>query len=195
MKFDKIDKNEIDNKKTNFWDSISFTLIVLAIILPIRFFIAKPFIVDGLSMFPTFNSWHYLIVDQISYRFENPSRGDVIVFRYPLDPSRFFIKRVIGLPGETVILKDGKTIIKNKEYPDGFTLKEPFVSPDRKSYNSLKTVLNKDEYFVMGDNRINSSDSRRWGPVPRKFIVGRAFVRLFPFTKIDLFPGENNYKQ
>ena len=114
----------------------------------------------------------------------------MIVFRFPLVPSKFFIKRVIGLPGETVILQGKATIIINKEHPDGVVLDESYLTPQRVNTNSLSVTLGSDEYFVMGDNRKESSDSRSWGTLPRENIVGRAFVRLFPITTFSVLPGQ-----
>lgn len=172
---------------------IFFALIVLIIVLPIRLYIAKPFIVSGTSMFPTFNTWHYLIIDQLTYKLDEPKRGDVVVFRFPQNPSRFFIKRVIGLPGETVRL-DGNTVtIINNESPDGFTLDEPYVDDAYTKESQLSMELGDNEYFVLGDNRKASADSRYWGPLEFERIVGRAYLRLFPFNSIDVLPGETTY--
>ncbi|MFM2414869.1 MAG: hypothetical protein RI911_562 [Candidatus Parcubacteria bacterium] len=174
---------------------LTFILIVVAIVAPIRIFIAKPFIVSGASMSPTFESWHYLIIDQVTYQMREPKRGEVIVMRYPLDTSRYFIKRIIGLPGDTVIIKGTEVTIRNKQHPEGMTLSEPYVAPENKAENQLVTELSDREYYVMGDNRGASADSRYWGTLPRKHIVGRAFVRLFPFTYIDYLPGHTELPQ
>ena len=168
---------------------IAFALIVILVVVPIRLFVAKPFIVSGTSMYPTFNTWHYLIIDQITYRFETPQRGDVVVFRFPQNPSRFFIKRIIGMPNETVTLSGTTVTIINEEYPEGFILDEPYLSPEYLKESEIRTTLGDNEYFVMGDNRKASADSRYWGPLEVERIVGRALVRLFPFSEIDLLPG------
>ena len=140
---------------------IKLTLIAFIIILPIRFFIAQPFIVSGTSMQPAFQAGNYLIIDLLSYRFEQPQRGDVVVFRYPLDPSLFYIKRIAALPGETVVEDSGVLVAKG-------------------ATTSPTLTLAKDEYFMLGDNAPESSDSRQWGPLQRKFIVGRVLVRAWP---------------
>ena len=142
-------------------------------------------------MVPTFENSEYLIVDEISYRLGNPARGDVTIFRYPNDPTKFYIKRIIGLPGETVKINQGVVTILNKENPEGLTLEEPYIKD--KGGSNKELVLKEKEYFVMGDNRGASSDSRSWGPVHRKFLIGRAFLRLFPVTRVGMLPG--NYKQ
>ena len=178
-----------------FWKSFlelaRFAIIAIIIVLPIRMFIAQPFIVSGSSMFPTFIDGEYLIVDEISYRLNDPQRDDVIVFRYPNDTKKFFIKRIIGLPNETVDIKGSAITITNSANPKGFVLNEPYVK--NTSENVTHFELKGDEYFVMGDNRNASSDSRSWGPLPRNLMIGKAFLRLFPLSRIDAFPGD--YKQ
>ncbi len=131
-------------------------------------------------MDPTFKNGEYLIVDQLTYRLENPERGDVIIFRYPKDETKYYIKRIIGLPHETVKSNGGKITIINAENPDGFTLLEPYLQ--NKSFDSFNITLGE-EYFVLGDNRPESSDSRYWGPLKENFIIGRPIVRLYLFRK------------
>lgn len=166
---------------------VTFIVLAVVIVLPIRIFIAQPFVVDGESMHPTFESGDYLIVDQLSYRFTNPKREDVIVFRYPGNPSVFYIKRVIGLPGETVHIDHGHVTVTTKDGTD-VTLTEPYIVNDDATYTH-DTTLGDSEYFVLGDNRPRSSDSRVWGILPRANIIGRAFLRLLPPTQIGIFPG------
>lgn len=177
-------------KDDGFWEVIRFTLIALAIVIPIRAFIAQPFIVSGESMYPTFHDKDYLIIDEISYRLGKPDRGDVIVFRYPLQPDRFFIKRIIALPNETISFHDGEIKI-NSNSGEEMIMKEPYIHEH--SQGDFKITLASDEYFVMGDNRNASSDSRIWGPLPEKFITGRALLRLLPTKNISTLPGD--YKQ
>ena len=141
----------------------------------------------------TFETGQYLIVDQVSYKLHEPNRGDVIVFRYPKDPSKFFIKRVIGLPGDTVKI-DGSTVtIKNEANPDGFVLDEPYIK-NMRNVSDMTEELGDREYFVMGDNRDQSSDSRVWGVLQEERIIGRAYVRLFPPNTFDYLPGEARYE-
>lgn len=175
-----------ENKENFIIETLKFSLIAILIVLPFRIFIAQPFLVSGASMSPNFETGHYLIVDQLSYNFQNPQRGEVIVFRYPKNPKKFFIKRIIGLPGETVILNEHEIIIKNKENPDGFKMEEIYLGFH--SNENLKITLAEEEYYVMGDNRPASSDSRAWGVLQKELIIGRAFIRLFPFNQIELFP-------
>jgi signal peptidase I len=149
-------------------------------------------------MEPNFQDWNYLIVDRISYDFETPQRGDVIVFDLPQDTSRALIKRVIGLPGETVVLSGTAptvTII-NAAHPDGFTLTEPYLDPaNLGGASDMRVTLAADQYFVLGDNRKVSADSRLWGLLPRKDIVGRVFLRLYPLNEFSLLPEESRYAQ
>ncbi|MCA9366623.1 signal peptidase I [Candidatus Kaiserbacteria bacterium] len=168
---------------------IRFALLAIIIVVPIRFFVAQPFIVSGASMDDTFQHNQYLIVDQLTYHFDTPERGDVVIFRYPKDLSKFFIKRVIGVPGDTITIEGQTVTITNKEHPDGTVLDEPYVhAMDTPSY--VSETLGDGEYFVMGDNRDHSSDSRMWGILQEDKIVGRALLRLFPFSTAGLFPGK-----
>jgi signal peptidase I len=184
-------KNEIDlkNKKKadGVWDLIKFVILAIIIVMPIRMFIAQPFVVSGESMFPTFKDKEYLIIDEISYLTGEPRRGDVIVFRYPNDTKRFFIKRVIGLPNETIVIDNGKIKIINDLNPEGFLLEEPYINEVFDTTSAYQT--GEKEFFVLGDNRNKSSDSRFWGILPRKLIVGRAYLRLLPIKNISYLPG------
>ena len=175
--------------KESVLEFIKFAVIAVVIVIPIRLFIAQPFIVSGASMVPAFQSGHYLVIDEISYRFEEPKRGEVIVFRFPSSPSKFLIKRVVGLPGETVEIKGNDILIKNENNPEGFLWKQGDFNRDR-SRRDFKVSLSSDEYFVLGDNRGESADSRMWGALKRELIVGRPLVRLFPLSEIGVFPGE-----
>ena len=170
-----------------------FIVLAVVIVLPIRLFVAQPFVVDGESMHPTFENADYLIIDELTYHFEAPQRGDVIVFRYPGDPKIFYIKRIIGLPNETVHINSGKVTVTK---PNGqtLTLDEPYAVVEDATYTQT-TELGSDQYFVMGDNRPESSDSRVWGPLPRENIIGRVFVRLLPASEIGILPGKANLPQ
>ncbi|KKS23490.1 MAG: Signal peptidase I [Candidatus Nomurabacteria bacterium GW2011_GWC2_41_8] len=178
-------------KMQSFWELVRFAFIALIIVIPIRVFIVEPFVVSGNSMVPTFENGDYLIIDKISYELGNIKRNDVAVFRYPNDPTKFFIKRIIGLPNETVDIKGNDVTITDGKSKESFRLDQPFVK--NPANNDTHLELKKDEYFVMGDNRNASSDSRYWGAVKRNLLSGRAFLRLLPIGKIDLLPG--NYKE
>ncbi len=181
-------KSKLKEGAKNVWDLIKFAIIALLIVIPIRMFVAQPFVVSGESMFPTFHDKEYLIVDELSYLLKNgPHRGDVVVFRYPNDTRRFFIKRIIGLPNEEIEINNGTITIKNKENPNGFVLNEPYINESFDTTESYKT--GNDEYFVLGDNRNRSSDSRIWGILPGKLLTGRVYLRLLPLKEISYLPG------
>lgn len=166
--------------------------LIVVVVIPIRLFIVSPFVVDGESMHPTFENLDYLIVDEIVYRFSTPERGDVVVFRYPKNPSIFYIKRIIGFPGETVTINHGVISITQTNGTT-LSLNEPYVVNEDATYTKSVT-LNAGQYFVLGDNRPNSSDSRIWGPLPAKDIIGRVDARLLPLSHASLFPGRAAYQ-
>lgn len=170
-----------------FTELLKFGFLAAVIVLPLRLFVAQPFIVSGASMVPTFQNGQYLIIDELSYRFKEPKRGEVIVFRYPKDPSQFFIKRIIGLPGETVTIAGGTISITHKDGTP-VPLDESYVVNEGNGSDAHYT-LPPGKYFVMGDNRPESSDSRTWGTMPRENIVGRVLLRLLPVPTLSLFPG------
>lgn len=183
---------------------IKIFLLALIIIIPIRVFLFQPFFVQGASMEPNFENNQYLIVNEFGYKktdvgigdkslftvepFKDLERQQVVVFRYPKNPSQFFIKRIIGLPGEKIEVKNGKVMIYNSENPDGFALDEKaYLSSAVKTTGEISALLKDGEYFVMGDNRMFSSDSRSWGPVPEGNITGKALIRAWPLNKIAVF--------
>lgn len=161
--------------------------ISLAIIVPVRYFLIQPFYVKGASMEPNFYDHEYLIIDELSYRFHPPERGDIVVFRYPNDPKQFFIKRVIGLPGETVEVADGVVKIYNNEHPNGIVLNEDSYLDQDFTASNRTVTLKAHEYFVLGDNRIASMDSRYFGPVPDSLLIGRVWLRGWPFDRWKVF--------
>lgn len=174
-----------------------YALFAVGLALIIRFFIATPYIVSGASMEHTYENHDYLIIDRLTYDFSSPERGDIVVFGLPQEPSRDLIKRVIGLPGETVEVTgtEPKVTIFNNANPKGFTLNEPYLSSENfGGATGIKVSLGDDEFFVLGDNRKVSADSRIWGTLPRKDIVGRVLFRLFPFNMISLLPGKTTYQ-
>lgn len=176
-----------EQRENVFTELLKFALVAVVIVVPVRLFIAQPFIVSGASMDPTFQNGQYLIVDELTYRLDAPKRGDVIIFKYPKDPTQYFIKRIIGLPGETVQILNGEVLVKKTD-GSRVELEEPYVVNEGNG-TGTNVTLKANEYFVMGDNRPESSDSRVWGVLPKENIVGRALVRLLPLQNATLLPG------
>jgi len=169
-------------------ETVKVIIVSLAIILPVRYFLIQPFYVRGASMEPNFYDHEYLIIDELSYRFNDPDRGDIVVFRYPKDPRQYFIKRIIGLPGEKVEIVGGEILIYNDGNPLGKLLDESvYLSNGLVTTPDLTTILEDNEYFVMGDNRQFSLDSRRFGPIKRSNIIGKTWFRGWPFDRVGWF--------
>lgn len=185
---------------------IKIIILAVIIIFPIRVFLFQPFFVQGDSMRPNFEDSQYLIVNQFGYKetripklfddstlftikpFKSVDRQSVVVFRYPLDQNKFFIKRVIGLPGEKIEIKNGKVTIYNDTNPNGFVLDESsYLADTVRTDGDLALNLKEDEYFMIGDNRRQSSDSRVWGPVKSKFVMGEVLLRAWPINKLGVF--------
>lgn len=169
------------------WETLKIVILALAIVLPIRYFIFQPFIVKGESMEPNFHQGNYLIIDEISYRFREPARGEIIVFKYPYNPSERYIKRIIGLPGETIEVKDEKVYIFDKDGKETILEESAYLPETDFTFGNLKLALAEEEYFVMGDNRPFSSDSRTWGVLPRQNIIGKVLFRLLPFNAVNQY--------
>ncbi|MDD2274211.1 MAG: signal peptidase I [Candidatus Pacebacteria bacterium] len=169
-------------------DSLKILIIALLIVVPIRTFLFQPFIVKGSSMEPNYRSGDYLIIDELSYKLKDPQRGEVIVFKYPLNPANKYIKRIIGLPGEKIEISDGVIYITKDEelfkINESLYMSEDDLNKWTNSINIEALILGENEYFVMGDNRNYSSDSRKWGAVPRENITGRMMFRFSPIEVI-----------
>lgn len=165
---------------------VQIGVLSLAFVILIRTFIVQPFYVKGASMEPSFNDHEYLLIDEVTYRLRDPLRGEIVVFRYPKNPREFFIKRIIGLPGETVEIKEGRIRIASEAVPGGFILNESYLD-DLSTGGDRRVRLADSEYYLLGDNRDASLDSRIFGPVKRQFIVGRVWVRGWPLDRIDKF--------
>lgn len=166
------------------WEIFEVVIVAVIAVVVIRSFLIQPFLVNGASMEPNFSSGDYLLIDEVSYRLRSPERGEVIVFHYPGDESVYYIKRIIGLPGERLIIKDGEIIVFNKEYPEGFSVKENYLPRTTKTSGDKEVILKDGEYFMMGDNRSYSYDSRSWGNLKKDEIVGLVRLRLWPFTNV-----------
>ncbi|EKE25738.1 MAG: hypothetical protein ACD_5C00048G0001 [uncultured bacterium] len=185
------------------WEIIKVFFWALAIIVPIRIFLFQPFFVQGASMETNFKDGDYLIINELGYKktdidisgnhlftvdtFKDLKRGDVAVFRYPKDPKQFFIKRVIGLPGEQVKVEGGRVTIFNNDNPEGFLLDESsYLKKDLMTNGAVTVALNMEEYFVLGDNRQFSHDSRAWGPLPKEDVIGKVLIRAWPLNKAEV---------
>lgn len=164
-------------------------IIALAIVIPVRYFLFQPFIVKGQSMEPNFSEGDYLIVDELSYRLRPPERGEIIIFKSPLDFSSRYIKRIIGLPGETIQVENGEVIVYINDNPQ--ILEEGYLPEDLETSGSLRFTLGNHEYFVLGDNRSASYDSRKFGPLPGRNIIGRVYLRAWPFDLLDKIETPN----
>ncbi len=167
------------------WEVCEVVFVAVATVFLIRTFIVQPFYVSGASMEPTFEDGNYLLVDEITPRLNGFSRGQVVVFRPPVGERTFYIKRIIGLPGDRVISQDGRIRIIRGD--TSFVLDEPYLDPSLRSDDSFDVTLSSDQYFVMGDNRLHSYDSRTWGALSTGNIIGTVRVRLWPANDIGLF--------
>lgn len=186
------------------WEVAKVFFWALVIIVPIRVFLLQPFFVQGASMEPGFKDGDYLIINELGFKetmvgfkdaelftvesFREFERGDVAVFRYPRNPQQFFIKRIIGLPGEEVRIESGKVIVINERNPQGFVLDErAYLPAGTVTSGSVSRKLGEDEYFVLGDNRGASHDSRAWGALPKNDVIGKVLVRAWPVSKASIF--------
>jgi len=186
------------------FEVVKIVALAFVIIAVVRIFLFQPFFVQGASMEPNFEDNQYLIVNELGYKensfnignhnvltvgpYKEPERQSVVVFRFPLDPSKYFIKRIIGLPGEKIEVRNGQVKIYNDENPDGSVLKEDgYLASSVKTAGEQVVTLKEDEYFVMGDNRSYSSDSRAWGPVKQKYIIGTVLLRAWPLNKATVY--------
>ncbi|PWB38520.1 MAG: signal peptidase I [Parcubacteria group bacterium] len=162
------------------FEVVKVVLISLAIIVPIRLFLVQPFYVEGASMEPNFHDKEYLIINEISYRFDQPQRGEVVIFKSPADDRVYYIKRIIGLPGEEVEVRSGHIYVNGQE------LKETYVAKFSND-NIAAITLKASEYYVLGDNRTNSHDSRKFGAINKDRIIGKVWFRGWPADRISTF--------
>ncbi len=169
-----------------FLELVKVAVLAAITIVLIRHFLFKPFYVRGASMEPNFFNKEYLIIDELSYRLRDIKRGEVIVFKYPDNTKEYFLKRIVGLPGERIKISNGKVIIYNQQYPEGMTLQESYIDDSVNTSGDETLTLKDDQYFVLGDNRPNSFDSRRFGAVDDSYIVGRAIFRGWPISRVEI---------
>lgn len=166
---------------------LEIAVIAVAAVFIVRTYLVQPFLVDGTSMYPTFSNGDYVLTDELTYRIRPPERGEVVVFHDVSDPSTYLIKRIIGLPGERIVIKNDTVTIYNSAHPDGFVLDETYLPAGTVTSGDEDVTLSSSTYFVMGDNRAVSYDSRSWGPLPAQNIVGLVRFRLWPLTAISVF--------
>jgi len=169
-----------------FLDIIETVVLALAIFVIIYLFLLQPHQVRGNSMYPNFHDNEYLLTDKLSYRLGEPGRGDVIVFKAPKNQEYDYIKRIIGLPGEEIEIRNGKLYINDKLLEESYLPAEYITSGGNFWREGLEAPVPEGQYFVMGDNRSHSSDSREWGTVPLENIIGKAWLRYWPFNKLGL---------
>lgn len=170
----------------SFWEIIETAVIAIVVVILIRTYLVQPFLVYGSSMSPNFESGDYLLVNELTYRFRPPERGEVIVFKSPTNPSTYFIKRIIGLPKEKIVIENGNVYVYQNDFDKGTLLHEPYLL-GQKTNGHYEIVLKPNQYFVLGDNRGASFDSRSWGPLDSSNIVGWAMIRLWPLNKVAAF--------
>lgn len=185
------------------WEVVKVFFWALVIIMPIRIFLFQPFFVQGASMEPNFDDGDYLIVNELGYKkttigtgfvdfftvtpFKELERGDIVVFKYPKNPQQYFIKRIIALPGEKIQISGGKVIIFNSQHSEGLALDESYLPEGLETTPEIARTLSDSEYFVMGDNRKASHDSRAWGPLPKDMVIGKVLLRAWPVNKANIF--------
>jgi signal peptidase I len=199
-----IEEKEQESMKDFIIEVVKMFLLALVIIVPVRMFLFQPFIVRGASMEPNFSEKQYLIVNEFGYKNtpvnvlgknlvtikprKDLERYEIVVFRAPVDQKQYYIKRVIGLPGETVEIDNGVVMIYNDENPEGRVLDESAYLPEgRKTNGTIKVEIGEDEYYVLGDNRPASSDSRTFGPITKDDVIGKVLIRAWPVGDMTIF--------
>ncbi len=174
-----------------FLDILEVVVFAIAIFLFIYLLVLQPHKIKGDSMQPNFPDGEFLLTDKITYRFGEPKRGDVVVFEAPVAEGEEYIKRIIGLPGDIVSVKEGKVYINNRKLDETYLKSTLYTQGGGFLADNGEYTVNPGEYFVMGDNRPASSDSRSWGPVPKGKITGRAWVIYWPPEKTGIVKGTN----
>lgn len=171
----------------SFLEVLEVAVIAVVAVFIVRTFLVQPFLVSGASMSPNFSNGDYVLVDELTYRLRAPTRGEVVVFHDPVDVSTYFIKRIIGLPGERVAVKNNTVTVWNGAYPDGLVLNESYLPKGVDTSGNYDYALSTSTYLMLGDNRPFSFDSRQWGPLPLKNIVGLVRIRLWPLNDLTAF--------
>lgn len=165
---------------------IEFVAIVGAILVVLRFFIAEPHKVSGGSMIPNFHDGDYIITNKLALRFTQPQRGEVVILQNPRNPEQVFIKRVIGLPNDRIRISSGRVMVNNQPIDENYLPKNLKTPAGTFLEEEEEGVVPDGQYFVMGDNRGGSSDSREWGPISLRLIIGQAWFRYWPLPKFGL---------
>lgn len=189
MDLKKIDLADKNSQKATFIFSgqVFKKLLILSIaLLVVRYFFIQPFFVSGVSMENTFKNKDILLINKTTLYSGKFKRGDVVLFKYPKNPKEIYIKRIVAFPGEKIEIKNNIITIYNSDKPSGFVLKENYITQEVKTLGDISLELKDGEYFVLGDNREHSSDSRHWGPLNIEFILGRVFLRAYPLSKISI---------
>jgi signal peptidase I len=171
-----------------FFDFLETIVVALSIFVVVYLFLVQPHEVKGSSMEPNFHNNEYILTDKISFRFQLPKRGDVVIFKAPTNPDVDYIKRVIALPGERVKVEGGSVYVNDQKLNEPYLRDATTLFPGSRLQEGVDITIDQDNYFVLGDNRPHSSDSREFGPIPRKLIVGKAFFRYWPVTEFGLLP-------
>ncbi|OGG29518.1 signal peptidase I [Candidatus Gottesmanbacteria bacterium RIFCSPLOWO2_01_FULL_49_10] len=174
-----------------FFDFLQGIVVIMAVMVMIYLFIVSPQEINGASMEPNFHNGEFILTNKIEYKFHEPKRGEVVIFKSPRNKDVDYIKRIIGLPGDTVLLKD------NKLYVNGNPVDEPYLSPGVNVFGGsylregAEEIVPEGSYFVAGDNRPHSSDSREFGPIPKEDFIGKAFLRYWPFSQFGWVPVQH----
>ena len=180
-------KLRMRNFFASFLEVLEIAVIAIAAVFIVRTYLVQPFLVSGTSMYPNFQNGDYVLVDELTYRIRPPERGEVVVFHDPQDYSTYFIKRLIGLPGEKVTIASDTITVVNSTHPNGLVLDEAYIPKGTVTSGSATYTLSSTTYLMLGDNRPFSYDSRAWGLLPAQNIVGLVRVRLWPLNAITAF--------
>jgi signal peptidase I len=184
-------KNRKGSVASSIIDALQPIVMAFAIFMMVYLFLFQPHKVDGSSMYPNFHDKEFILTDKISYRRVDPARGDVIIFHAPPPYDSDFIKRIIGLPGETIMINNGEVYINGKKLDEPYIPQNYVTSEKSFLRDGVPYDIPEGYYMVMGDNRGFSSDSREWGPIAKKAIVGKAWLRYWPPDQMGFVKHES----
>ncbi len=174
-----------------FLDFLETIVVALSIFVIVYLFLFQPHEIKGISMEPNFHDGEYILTDKISYRFQKPARGQVIIFKSPGNPDIDYVKRIIGLPGDTVKVEEGYVYVNGQQLPETYLQDKTTILGNGFLSEGQEITVPENHLFVFGDNRPHSSDSREFGPIDEKSIIGKAYLRYWPFTRLGLIPKQN----